>query len=352
MLTPRESVEAVLRGGIADRIPFTIYENKLHRCAVERVLRNRGMCVVRRDIPVFNTIMPNVKIDSHEYNDQKKKLFRTDYQTPYGTLYIIEERNSYTSWTHERLFKGPKDYKPLLYMIEDMNFEPNFQEFHSAQESDGCDSFFRGSIGSEPMQELISRYMGTERFCMEWFDHQDEVLKLYAALAEKRRQVYPICADSPALAFNYGGNVTPEILGLKRFEEYYVPHYNEAAEILHEKGKFIGVHFDANCKLIAEAIAKTKLDYIEAFTPSPDTDMTLTDARKVWQDKILWINFPSSVHLESIEVIQEVTKDLLVQMGSAEKFIMGITEDIPENRWQQNLMAISDVLIEREAGYM
>jgi len=28
------------------------------------------------------------------------------------------------------------------------------------------------------------------------------------------------------------------------------------------------------------------LDYIEAFTPAPDTDMTLAAARKAWPDKV------------------------------------------------------------------
>jgi hypothetical protein len=187
--------------------------------------------------------------------------------------------------------------------------------------------------------------MSSETFCIQWYDNRDEILKVYQAIVEKRRQVYELCANSPAMAFNYGGNVTPEILGLDRFEEYYVPHYNEAAEILHAKGKLIGVHFDANCRAISEAISQTKLDYIEAFTPSPDTDMTLSEARQAWPDKILWINFPSSVHLESIETIRQTTRNLLNQIGSPTNFIMGITEDIPENRWRQNLLTISEELI-------
>ena len=49
---------------------------------------------------------------------------------------------------------------------------------------------------------------------------------------------------------------------------------------------------------LSKAIAGTALDYIEAFTPAPDTDMTLAEARAAWPDKVLWINFPSSVHLK------------------------------------------------------
>jgi hypothetical protein len=346
-MTPRESVEVVLKGGLADYIPFTIYENKIPQCAAERRLRNQGVCIVQRiSPPVYKIIMPNINVTGMSYTENGKHLVKTQYQTPVGVLYTITEPAGFTFWTHKHLFGRPEDYKPLLYLVNDMQFESNYDEFAYALNVDGGDSFFRGSLGLEPMQTLISDYMSSETFCMEWFDRRDEVLKLYNALVKKRRQVYSLCADSPCMAFNYGGNVTPEILGAERFKDYYVPHYNEAADVLHSKGKLIGVHFDANCKMISEAIAQTKLDYIEAFTPSPDTDMTLAEARRVWPDKVLWINFPSSVHLESVETIKQTTRDLLVQMGSPKKFIMGITEDIPENRWRENLLAISETLLE------
>lgn len=348
-ITPRESVELVLNGNLPDRIPFTIYENKIPQCKAERQLRNQGLCIIRRHIPpVYNTFTPHVNVKSIGFAKDGKQLVRTEYETPVGLLYTITEPAGFTFWTHKRLFGNPEDYKAILFMINDMQFTPNYDEFTNAQNSDGGDSLYRGYIGLEPMQAMISDYMSSETFCMEWFDNRDEILKIYNALITKRRQVYELCANSPALVFNYGGNVTPEILGLERFREYYVSHYDEAADILHAKGKLIGVHFDANCKMISESIARTKLDYIEAFTPSPDTDMTLAEARAAWPDKILWINFPSSVHLESIEVIKKTTKELLSQIGSPSKFIMGITEDIPENRWRENLLAISEVLMEHK----
>ncbi len=349
-MTPRQSVEAVLAGSRAERTPFTIYENKISFCAAERQLRNRGLCVVRRDIPVYNTCWPNVTVSSTRYTENGKELTRTEFQTPVGTLDTIAESAGFTSWTHKRLFSGPEDYGPLLYFINDMQFEPNYKAFQQAQDLDGGDSFFRGNIGSEPMQQLISGYMGMETFSMEWFDNRDKILKLVDALVSKRREVYPLYADSPALAFNYGGNVTPEIIGLERFEEYYVPHYNEAADVLHQKGKLIGVHFDANCRVIAKAIADTHLDYIEAFTPAPDTDMTLAEARRAWPEKVLWINFPSSVHLASLETIRKTTHNLLAQAGTTENFIMAITEDIPDNLWRANLLEISKVLSSGVAG--
>jgi hypothetical protein len=175
-------------------------------------------------------------------------------------------------------------------------------------------------------------------------DHRDELLKLYDALVQNRRRIYPLVAQSPCLHANYGGNVTPEIIGLENFERYYVPHYNEAAEIMHKHGKLIGSHLDANCRLLSRAVAGTALDYIEAFTPAPDTDMTLKQARDVWPDKVLWLNFPSSVHLRPDSRVEQFTVEMLDELGTIDGLIVGITEDIPPERWQFSCTAIMDGL--------
>ena len=344
-MRPREMVEAVLAGSSVGQVPFTAYENKLACCAAERQLRNEGMCIVQRSIPVINTTTPHVNITSRTYKENGRTLTRTDYETQYGTLYTINQAVGFTTWRHKRMFSGPEDYKALLFLIKDEQYTTNYEAFETAEQVDGGDSIFRATVGLEPLQSLISKYMGTEIFCTEWYDNQDEIMKLYDAIVENRRRAYPLLAESPALTFNYGGNVTPEIMGLDRFEEYYVPHYNEAAEVLHAKGKLVGCHFDANCRALAQAIGKSKLDYIEAFTPAPDTDMTLAEAQEAWPDKVLWINFPSSVHLNSRDEIADTTESLLAQINYKKRFIMGITENIPEDRWRDNLLTISRVLL-------
>lgn len=340
-LTPRKHVEISLRGGHSDRVPFTMYENKIPQCAVEREMRNRGMCIVKRDASVFKIHHPNVKITPQIYFEGEKQFTRTWFETPVGKVSTLIEAAGFTSWVHEKMFKSPDDYKVIRFIIEDERYEPTYDVFTKAEQFFGEDGIFRGQIGLEPLQALVSgHYMDMQDFCIEWMDNRDEMLKLYEALVEKRRQQYPLVAQSPALFANYGGNVTPEIIGLETFEKYYVPHYNEAAEIFHKHGKLLGCHYDANCGLLAKAIAGTGLDYIEAFTPAPDTDMTLAEARAAWPGKVLWINFPSSVHLRPDAEVEATTLDLLDQAGTMDGFLMAVTEDPPPHRWQDSCRAI------------
>lgn len=343
-MTPRARVERALRGGHGDRVPFTLYEAFLQPSAAERAMRNRGMCVVNR-LPVFKTHRPNVRVTEQSYWEGERKLTRTRYETPVGELTTLTEGGDLTVWRHELLFKRPEDYAAIRFFLRDENHTPAYAEFAQAERYFGEDAIFRANFGLEPLQELISGgIMKMEQFCEEWMERRDEVLSLYAILVENRRKIYPLVAQSPAQHANYGGNVTPEIIGRRVFEEYYLPHYHEAAECMHQQGKLIGCHFDANNRLIAEAIARTPLDYIEAFTPAPDTDMTLAEARAAWPGKVLWINFPSSVHLQPDATVEQTAFALLEEAGSSDGLLVGITENMPWERWQDSCRAIMDGL--------
>ncbi len=344
MLTPRQRVEIALGGGHADRVPFTLYENKIPQCAAERDMRNRGMCILHRR-GVFKTHRPNVTTAQQVFWRDGRRFVRTVHETPGGTLTALDEPVGFTTWHHERPFKGPDDYRAVRALIADEQYEPDYAGYASAERDFGPDAIFRAGFGYEPFQELVSgSIMSTEQFCIEWMERRNELLGLYELLVANRRRVYPLVADSPADHANYGGNVTPEIVGPEVFARYYVSHYNEAAEFMHRRGKLIGCHFDANCRLLADAIAGTDLDYIEAFTPAPDSDMTLADARAAWAGKVLWINFPSSVHLAPDGEVERVAFDLAEQAGSPDGLIFGVTEDMPPDRWRDSCRAIMDGL--------
>ena len=343
-MTPRERVLAVLRGAPVDKVPFTIYEKKIPQCAVERRLRNEGLCIVNRRIPAYVTEHPHCATETRSYMENGKERIRWTIRTPEGELSNVSQPAGFTSWTLERLFKSPTDYKALLYMIRDEQVRPNYEAFTAAERWMGEDFILRPNVGPTPLHEIMIVWMGVETFAVEWMENRDEILKLESAMREKRRTVYQILADAPITHANYGGNETPEVMGTPRYKEFCVPLYEECADALHVKGKWLGAHLDGNNKAWAEAVASSRLDYVEAFTPAPDTDMTLAEALAAWPGKVLWINFPSSVHLSDVETIKETAREIVALARESGRVILGITEDIPEDRWQQNLLAISDVI--------
>ena len=161
--------------------------------------------------------------------------------------------------------------------------------------------------------------------------------------------MYRVAAASPAELLIYGGNIHQDVVGLKRFEQYYAPCLNEFADGVHEGGKLAACHLDANMATLAGAVGRCRMDVIEAFTPVPTCDMTVAQARAAWPDKVLWINFPSSVLLEPTEEIRAETLRILGQAAPGNRFLIGITEDMPENAWRHSLSTISQALLQHGA---
>ena len=343
-MTPRERVLAVLRGERPDKVPFTIYESKIPQCSVERRLRNEGLCIVNRQVPAYCAETPNCTREHLYYVENGRNRVRSITRTPVGELSSVREPAGFTSWTLEKLFKSPEDYKALLYVEQDRQYRPNYEAYLRAEKDLGEDFILRAGVGACPLHLIMISWMGVETFAIEWMENRDEILKLAEAMRAKGREVYPILADSPITHANYGGNEVPEVMGPPRYKEFCIPLYNECAEHFRPKGKLLGSHLDGNNRAWADAVAASGLDYIEAFTPAPDTDLTLAEALEVWKDKVLWINFPSSVHLASIEKIKQTTREIVELARETNRVIIGITEDIPEDRWRENLLAISEVI--------
>ena len=338
MPTPRERYLTALRGGTPDLTPFAVYENKIPQCAVERDLRNRGMVILHRKNS-FRIVHPNVTQREERFFDEKGRLLsRLYWETPVGTLVSLNEPAGFTVWHHELPFKTPEDYAPLLFMLNDARVVPEYDAAAVFKQKCGEDIIVRDDIDYEPLQKIIYDYMGSLTFSFEWMENRDDIMELAAAITRLHREIYRVIADGPLLFSNYGGNVVPQMIGPKVFRELYLPAYAEAAEVLHRKGKLLGSHMDADNALIMDALGESALDFIEAYDPG--VSPSVAEARKAFAGKTLSIHWPSGDVFMPYEKLVERTIGMIDQAAPGNGFIIGITEDVPPDRWQTVYRAI------------
>jgi len=343
-MTPRERVLAVLRGERPDKVPFTIYECMIPQCAVERRLREEGLCIVHRRVSPVKAETPDCRVERIEYADAGRRRVRTVIRTPVGEVSSVGEPADFTTWTLERLFKGPEDYQVLRYWAGNQRLEPDYDTWRRAEAWMGEDVILRAGVGAAPLHTIMIHWMGVETFAVEWLERRDEVLALEEAMVPPLEQAYPLLAAAPITHANMCGNEAPEVIGPDRYRRHVLPHINRCAEVFQAAGKLLGSHLDANNRAWAADVAASGLHYVEAFTPAPDTDMTLAEALDAWPDKVLWINFPSSLHLAGAERIKAAAREFVELARQTNRVIIGITEDIPADRWQESLSAISEVV--------
>jgi len=318
-----------------DRVPFVIWNNKLPGEGIDQGLVDADACiVVKSHLYDVEYVGANAESETWVGEDGYQRR-RTIYRTPAGDLETIGVFRAVgdfrTEWVQTPPFRGPEDYDALLALIDGRRFVPCYDKFLKDDATYGSHGIARPATESTPMHEIIYRLLGVENFAMEWFDHRDHVLAVYNALLAARRNRLPILAESPAQHFVVGANISMEVVGTERFEQYYVPVMEEACEVLHARGKLVGAHLDANNRQLASLIAQTSLDYIESFTPPPDCDLSVAEARRVWPGKALYVNFPSSVHLAGVDAVRARARELMAEAAPGAGFTLGVLENVPHN---------------------
>ncbi|GEM_PF-216056 len=328
-MTPKQRFLAALNGEMPDQIPMTIWNNKLPGGKLNDQLLELGVLVINKS-SVWQRRLEGIQIEHRdEIAPDGSTIRHTTYSTPAGDLTTVERLVPNTIWIEKYLFGDPSDYEALEALIASRTYVPDFERFMADDQKLADQSIARPTTIHSPMHELIYEFMGIENFSIEWAENRDRLLHLCDVLKQDWRKRVEITATSPAQFAVIEGNTQLQVIGEERFLKYYFPNIEEACEILHSKGIYAGAHLDGNNKKLAPLIARTSLDFIESFTPPPDCDLSVAEARQIWKGKSLLVHFPSSVHLFGTAAIESQVKEILKQTAPGDRFAIGVSEDVP-----------------------
>lgn len=104
---------------------------------------------------------------------------------------------------------------------------------------------------------------------------------------------------------------------------------------------------DGRLRTLANEIAKSKVDIVEAFTPPPMGDLPLNTAMSLWKKKSVWINFPSTISTLPARPPRAVKEYLIEQLELLIQNERAVVIVSTENRVpEESLMAMVDVMEE------
>jgi hypothetical protein len=339
----REEIELALAGERPAHVPFSIYNILVPQGINAAPLQAKGLSILSGR-GVYKVETPNVKVKRITEADGS---VITVYETPLGNLTSLFRVGGYGALCPvEYPIKKRDDYAIAAFIANDRRYEPAFDGFLAEKARMGDAGIVIPILDYSPLLEIQIRWVGQEQFCYDIIDNEDAVMDLYESLLNKNREAFAVFARGPAQYCHYCGNLVPEMIGLERVRDYVFPCYNAFADLLHEHGKKLGVHLDANNRLIMDLVKESSIDFVEAFTPPPVCNVSVAEARQAWPEKQLWINFPSSVHIASEEEIRNTTLEILEQAGDRKGFLMGVTEDIPIEHLERSISTILDTLNE------
>ncbi len=347
----RERILRTLRGESIQAVPWSCYYGLLPIGQTERSLRAQGMAIIQPVTP-YTKRAPHVDVlERYTYEAGERVLYRT-LSTPIGS--VTEKRRfepGYgSSWADEHFIKRREDYPIMEFVIRDTVLEPDYEAALRVEEDLAGDGLALAWTTRSPYQMMYIELMGIERLAMDRADNLAEFLSLRQALEELDERIYALVAEAPVQLVWCPDNLSDLIAGGPVFEAYYAPYYDQRAKLLADAGKIMVTHMDGRLGGLVQAIARTALPVIEAFTPPPMGNVSVSQAKQAWPGKVLWVNFPGCLFLEPEEEIERYTVQLLEEGMPGGGFILGITENIPHSVRHRALRALARGVAKFEAA--
>ena len=360
-MNPYEQVMAVLRREEPDRVPFVVYEDKIHRGEFGREMQDRGMGLCYSIGTVFPQ-MPNVSVETREKDD----ITTTVYHTPEGDVYtrsqrITERIGTGIEVSHQLdgLIKGPEDYDPVIFMIEDTVYYRDTCRYENLKRDLGTDGVIWennwGHMFSPPYNNTggyYGAYTGLEKRIYAQLDYPDHFAALLQALEHRAGRMFPLIAQTPADVIGVGGlsgNYGPHDFG-----KWVLPFYQKYVPLLQTNGRICKIHAHAsNLKGFKETLKATGVRMIDAFTPPPVGDLSIPEARSAWgDDVILWVHIPETIFWYGARETRDYILNLLRTDPNPDRLILSNTEmgmacvsdDEGERVFKDGFRAIADAI--------
>ncbi|MBC8871549.1 MAG: hypothetical protein H8E44_19160 [Planctomycetes bacterium] len=339
----RGRFERALAGEIIERPVYAVYDWFVQNRPVDwQSLFARGLGQIAH-ADLVRTERPNVQVieTTQEIDGRVRREVR--WITDRGELHewFLGE------WQQEFLLKTPTDYRIMHRALEGTRYSAISEPFLQAEQHIGDGGITVGQLGWAPIRrtpllQVQIDFAGPERLAMDLADELPELMELLELMTELTLEKFREAVKGPARYIKLWENLAVEMIGLRHYQQHMVPLYRKILEILQDADKRLLVHYDGRLRTVADEIAALDIDGIDSFTPPPDGDMSVAEARACWPEKFLWLHPPLGWYQEDraklAARIQEMVRD-----AGPRRYCLMISEDVPP-QWEQSVPTVLEAL--------
>jgi len=341
-MTMRERMLAVVQCREYDRVPFCQYDGMAAPNEEVWAAIGRGNMGLLRWAWAYRTEFPNCRFESEEFLRGGLKGVRTVLHTPAGQL-VQEEiyQPTYQVGAIRKHFvKEPEDYRVLMAHLRDAIILDNSDEIRATAREVGDDGLVHVSVDRTPYQQLWIRWVSLLDLAEHLVDCPEVVHECVEAMARNLRKGFEFARRAPAPYVVVPDNITAPAIGERNYRRYCLPLYQELSGMLQERKVPVFVHMDGDLKPLWQAISESGILGIDSLSPPPDNDTSVAQARSLWPEMRLCVNFPSSVHLAEPKVIYQQTERILAEGANSWLLQIQISENVPPGVWRKSFPEI------------
>lgn len=338
----RSRFERAFAGEPVDRPVYAVYDWFVKNRPVDWPwLFSRGLGQIAH-VDLVRVERPHLEIVERQEEADSQTRRTTRWITDRGEL----QESFVGEWQQEYLVKTSGDYCVLRRAFEDTCYTATAEFFRQSEAQLGDGGITVGALGWTPLRrspllQVQVDFAGPERFALDLADEAPELMDLLELLTDLTLQKLREAVRTPVRFIKLWENLTIEMLGAPAYRRWLVPLYRKILDILRAGDKRLLVHYDGKLRAIAPDIAALDFD-IDSFTPPPEGDMSVAEARAAWPDKFLWLHPPLGWFREPRSVLLERIRQMIRDAGPR-RFCLMISEDVPEN-WREQVPAVLDAL--------
>ncbi len=347
-MTMKERIIAVLKGEQLDRVPFVTYNNLSAKNEdVWTEVGRENMGLLKWSNP-YRIEHPNCDIVVKAVKKEGLKGEHTIITTSKGSISQVRmfDPALNSRATTEHFIKTVEDYDILCAWLEDSVVVEDFDQLAKEKQELGDDGIPLVRVNRTPFQQLWIEWVSIEDLSIHFLDHPGLMQRVIELLTHQARLVFDVIERADIDMVNFPDNITAPLIGKKNFQQYCLPLYQELSERMSERDIPVFVHMDGDLKPLWDDIGRSGIKGLDSFTPPPDNDTSAARALSMWPHMRLFLNFPSSVHMEDEKTIYKKAMEILNEVGHTGRLQIQISENVPPGYWKKSypqiIKAIND----------
>jgi len=316
-----------------------------------------GMFQLHRDLGVgfylqgywpFQPVYDGVQVEQEigtDVADGYIRLIRdvriTRVKMPVGELLQVEKYlpGSYCWAYQEHYIKDWRDLKAIRYWYEHTFYQPDYGLAEARYELIGDNGLVLCYLPRSPLMEMIAVLGGIQAVTYAMTDAPDEFVETIAVMEQKSDEAAEIALNSPAECLMIPENLSSEVVGKRRFNQYMRDYEERWNRKIKAAGKYSFVHMDGRLKGLIREVASTGFSVLEALTPAPAGDLAIEEIQSwVGKDTVVWGGIPG-FHFSDMVSDQEFDRfviHVLEVMRSQPRYVLGVADQVPPGtRWER-----------------
>jgi hypothetical protein len=305
----------------------------------------------------WGTVQAERNMPDIEKTSSFKKLNDEDYMLEEtidhkGNRYTSRQKfNKYEpSWIEEYPVKSAKELDAYLqYMFEnDVVFD--FKNALAGYNETGEDYLLEYDLGL-PFFDNIAFAWGFENALMFFMDGNDRILDRYYErfIHFQKMHLQKSIQNTAFESYFIGcGYSCVSLIGPKLWRRWDKPYIRAMADMLHENGKLLHIHFHGKCMEVLDDFAEMGIDCVCPFERTPgDINglIGLKEARNKLNDAVA---FNGNVH--TVQALAEGTEQIVRQQvmeireafAGLPRLIIGTGDQVPGQTPEENIYAMID----------